>query len=344
MQRHTPDDVAPQGRGSRFAGLRRTDVPDGSPDGVRPLSGGVSVHGAGGEVELPTVSVFLNRLSAMQGKTDSLEIAGFILSDGSMVAIDRVASDNTHLDVLDAVLASMGSDIDVDTEYANIFGHYGMVRVNTRDCFEIFSKITTAQLESMFGYPHTRPLLIELHDKQRSWYSEYAADQIDQAESDIAAFFAGRTPKKQIGASVNSVTTADAYNVLQPNTRRDKEFMAKPDLSVPPYDRRRDEGCFAVLWLTSDGVIFSSRCRDFGQALRMSRQHKRDPLWVIAGLSRELDTAQLCLSYSGQDWLSASTMDTQVRRVIRVVATQNLPAPSNFIQPARARSPVKRLS
>jgi hypothetical protein len=131
--------------------------------------------------------------------------------------------------------------------------------------------------------------------------------------------------------------TADLYNehTFQPNTRRDKESQSHPDMGVPPYDRRKDEGNFAVVWLTGDGVVFSSRCRDFGQALRISRQHKRDPTWVICGLEKNLDVAQLCLSYAGQDWLTATQLDAQVRRCITVVATQNLPSPSHFVQPRK---------
>lgn len=133
------------------------------------------------------------------------------------------------------------------------------------------------------------------------------------------------------------IVTADSFDIFPENTHKDKEFGAKPDLSNPPYDRRRDTGCFAVVWLARDGVIFSSRCRDFGQALRLTRQHKRVPTWIIHGLERELDTAQLCLDYQSSDWLDASHMDVAVRRVIEVVATSNLPAPSKYIQPAKAR-------
>lgn len=133
------------------------------------------------------------------------------------------------------------------------------------------------------------------------------------------------------------VVTADSFDVFPENTHRDREFEAKPDLSNPPYDRRRDGGCFAVVWLASDGVIFSSRCRDFGQALRLTRQHKRIPTWIVHGLERELDVAQLCLDYQSSDWLDATHMDRAVRRVIAVVSTSNLPAPSKFIQPKKAR-------
>lgn len=130
---------------------------------------------------------------------------------------------------------------------------------------------------------------------------------------------------------------ADGGDVLPENTHRDREYLAKPDLAVPPYDRRRETGCFAVVWLVDGEVMFSSRCRDFGHAMRMTRQHKRAPTWVVHGLERELDTAELCLSYRSMDWLNSSSMDIAVRRVIDVVATSNLPSPSHYVQPAKAR-------
>ncbi len=110
----------------------------------------------------------------------------------------------------------------------------------------------------------------------------------------------------------------------------------KPEPTMGPYDRRGSTGLYAVAWLLPDGVMFSDHCRDLGQALRCTRMYKRAPTWVVHGLERELDVAQLCLGFQSSDWLDSKSLDKAIRSIIHVVATSNIPAPSTYIQPVKA--------
>lgn len=112
---------------------------------------------------------------------------------------------------------------------------------------------------------------------------------------------------------------------------------AKPDMLVPMYDRTAQAGNWAVCWLTGDGVIFSERCKNYGAALMLSRQRKRVPMWVLHVTDQELSAAKLCLQYRATDWLTAALLDRELRSMLSVAVSANIPCCSTHQQPRRTR-------
>ena len=103
------------------------------------------------------------------------------------------------------------------------------------------------------------------------------------------------------------------------------EQPPKPDMGLPMYDRTESRGNFMVAWMGDDGMIFSPLCGDLGKALKLSRQHKRLPTWVCHGSENQLASARLCLRYRAASWLTPARMDRELRSMLAVPVSANLP-------------------
>ena len=134
------------------------------------------------------------------------------------------------------------------------------------------------------------------------------------------------------------VARAYPSHVLPSAIAPDLKFRANPDIGIPPFNREQRSGNYVPVWLLDEGdVLFGPRCGDFASALRLTRMHKRSPTWILNGSEQNLDTAEFCLRYRATAWLTIGLVDRAIRRLIRVVATQNMPEPSRYIQPKVVR-------
>lgn len=183
-------------------------------------------------------------------------------------------------------------------------------------------------------------LCLELEQNQIEFYDLNAGNMMKRGNEHVVTDLGVSITKNpgQIRDIVATFMEALAARMATADSFQDdkKKTLPKADLNVPPYDRKHvNDGTWLVCWLLEGTVKFSAPCKSFGAALRMTRQHKRAPTWVVHGLEKNLDALKLCLSFSSQSWLTSSVVDREISSygVVSTEASFNLPQRSHWVNP-----------